>query len=107
MAFAYRNMARNVYAKYADCTRREAERRLIDVSDEECELLALLSPEEAKGKVKALLVASAEEIVSKNVKAPSAAATEGLSVAAEGPTGKEDGESETGLDPSAGENAAE
>ena len=113
-----RLIARNIYAKHSGCTRREAERVLTKVSDEDCLALVAMTPDAAAAAVKEAVVHAAERIVSNAAKEPSAEATVGLSDAAEavidgpidapgyierGPGVNEeeiiDGEEETGLDP--------
>lgn len=107
-----RLIARNIYAKYSGCTRREAMRVLLEVSDEDCCALADMTPEDAAESVQASVVESARRIVSNAAKQPSADAKAGLSglaeaatdvhVDEEGPIHEETvhGESSSGLNPS-------
>lgn len=107
-----RLIARNIYAKYSGCTRREAMRVLMEVSDEDCRALADMTPEDASQSVRASMVESARRIVSDAAKQPSADAKAGLSGPAEAATDVHvdeedsiyeemtDGKSESGLNPS-------
>ena len=98
---------RNILAMHSGCTRREAERQLLDVTDKDCQCVAGMNPEDARVWVDEFVLLRARKIVSGAAKEPSVEARTGLSEAAEVPvqvqTDEEevtDGESESGLDPS-------
>ena len=112
MANIYRLVARNIYAKHSGCTRREAERVLTNLSDEDCAALAAMTPADAAVAVKDAVVQAAERIVSDATKEPSVEVTAGLSdaVGVVADTSRDadvelkeqgaaDGEEETGLNP--------
>lgn len=72
-----RIVARNLYAKYAGCTRRDAERVLRDLDDSWCMSLAEATPEEAEEVVTKSIVRFAEKVVSANAREPSKEAEQG------------------------------
>ena len=94
---AARIQARNLYAKYSGCTRREAERVLTDVTDEDCMALAVMEPDAAEQAVKAAVVEGAKKIVAAAAKEPSPAAEQGLSAPADEIIEVSDGQIESGL----------
>ena len=85
-----RIVAHNLYAKYSGCNRREAERAMVNVTDDQCAALSALTPREAEEAINQLVFDGAHKIVSEAAKAPSPAATEGLSEAAEVDDGEEE-----------------
>ena len=73
-----RKMARNIYAKYAVCTRRQAELIMEKVPDDACRELCEASPEDAEKMVKAAAAKAAQDLVNQEAKEPNETAQTGL-----------------------------